>query len=821
LHILRGVKLDDRGLLQRWVDFSIRHPWRIILTATLIFFISAFLASRLGLRSDFIELLPTDSPSVMNLELLKKRVSSYRKLTITVECPDMKKSMELADDIVKRLDRFSNDRIRYVDYNLNDLFEFYKQNKWLYADLTDLVNFRDRLKKRIKEETRASVIESLDDEEPEKTDLRIDELKRKYEKKIKDKERYPDGYYFTPDRTMLAIFARPPSTLNSYEESKRLVDDIRAEIEALGPTGYHPEMKVGFTGSVQTGLEERDALASDMRFIGLLALFLILGVIVVYYRSLRSVLLIGMPMLLGLAVAFAVAYLAIGYLNMATAFLTSIVAGNGINFMIMMAARFFEEIRKGPGDLRTALSKAVHGSLKGTLVAAAAASIAYGSLVFAGFRGFRQFGIIGGVGMIACWVASYATGPALIAAIHGIRPLGGKKVKGSHPVAVWAGSLVTRTPRVILLVALLISCGSVLALIPYSFDPFEYDFHNLRNRVGAERGSAKLSRRVDKIFKLPQSPTPIVADNLDDVREMKKTILGTPTARAILGDVKTIFDFLPLEQERKLAVLADIREMVDGKLDFLSDEDRKEVLEYRPPDDLRVLTVEDVPDIQSRPYTEVDGTRGRILYAYSRVDESLLDGRYLLKFAGLLRSIRFHGEELMAVGQAMVFADMLEAVVHDGVVVTAVAVVAVLLLLILAFRSPRAIVTVMASVGLGTLWMLGTAAVFDMKLNFLNFVVIPITLGIGVDYGANIYARYKQEGAGRIGDVLVSTGGAVVATSMTTIIGYATLIMSTNMALQSFGIVADIGEFACLAAAELVMTALIVWLDKGKRAGDR
>ena len=113
--------------------------------------------------------------------------------------------------------------------------------------------------------------------------------------------------------------------------------------------------------------------------------------------------------------------------------------------------------------------------------------------------------------------------------------------------------------------------------------------------------------------------------------------------------------------------------------------------------------------------------------------------------------------------------------------------------------------------------LIAGAALFDLKLNFLNFVVIPISLGISVDYGANIFSRYRQEGPGSILAVLRSTGGAVFLCSLTTILGYATLIMSTNMALQSFGIIADIGEVTCLIGAEITMCALLVWMERKKK----
>ncbi|MBP7125631.1 MMPL family transporter [Myxococcota bacterium] len=806
-------------LLDSWVDLCSRRPGRILVGALALAILAGWAASGLNLRSDFIELLPTDSPSVRNLERLKTQVASYSTLVVAMECPDLEASKRLADDLARRLRTWPRDRIWAVDDNIREIREFYSRNRYLYADLEDLVDFRDRLKKRIQEETEAQAFESLDDEPAPRTDLGIEALKAKYDRKVREQDRYPDGYYVTPDRSLLAIFIRPPSGSSSFEANERLVRDVQREIDALDPASYHPEMKVGLTGDVKTGLEEREALASDARFISVLCLLLICGVIVAYYRSLRSLLLIGAPMMLGLLGAMAVARIAIGYLNTATAFLASIIAGNGINFMIMLAARFFEESRKGHDrDIGTLLRISVRGTLEGTAVAAAGAAIAYGSLALAGFRGFRQFGIIGGSGMALCWLATFLVGPALIALLHRMRPLEVTR-ESRHPVASRVGELVSRRPRLILLVALLISAGSVLAILPWSFDPFEYHFRNLRNRESIERGSAKLSRRVDKIFDLPTSPTPVVLDHAESAPLVKAAILGAPDYRAVIGGVKTLQEVLPSRQEEKLAILAEIRALIDRRIDFLSPEDRAEVDKHRPPEDLRVLTLDDIPEMIARPFTEADGTRGRVLYVYSHPSESLLDGRYLLKFARFLRSLEVPGVEFYAVGQPLVFADMISAVLHDGLRVTLAAAVAVTLLLVLAFRSASAVATILTTVVLGTLWMVGLAALLGQKLNFLNFVVFPITLGIGVDYGVNIFSRYRQEGPGRMKEVIQSTGGAIVLTSSTTILGYATLITSTNMALQSFGIIADLGEFACLAASELVMTALLVWRHQARKGG--
>jgi uncharacterized protein len=112
------------------------------------------------------------------------------------------------------------------------------------------------------------------------------------------------------------------------------------------------------------------------------------------------------------------------------------------------------------------------------------------------------------------------------------------------------------------------------------------------------------------------------------------------------------------------------------------------------------------------------------------------------------------------------------------------------------------------------LWMGGFMALFKIKINFFNFIAIPTTFGIGVDYGVNVYQRYKLEGRCSLPHVLKTTGGAVALCSLTTIIGYFTLIIARNQALVSFGWIAILGEITCVGAALLFIPALVTRLEK-------
>jgi len=99
----------------------------------------------------------------------------------------------------------------------------------------------------------------------------------------------------------------------------------------------------------------------------------------------------------GSLATFGFAQLTVGHLNIASAFLSSIVIGNGINCGIILLARYFEERRAGHADI-DGLVRAVVATVPGTLAATATATVAYGSLAITQFRGFRDFGIIAAPG---------------------------------------------------------------------------------------------------------------------------------------------------------------------------------------------------------------------------------------------------------------------------------------------------------------------------------------------------------------------------------------------------------------------------------------
>lgn len=88
--------------------------------------------------------------------------------------------------------------------------------------------------------------------------------------------------------------------------------------------------------------------------------------------------------------------------------------------------------------------------------------------------------------------------------------------------------------------------------------------------------------------------------------------------------------------------------------------------------------------------------------------------------------------------------------------------------------------------------LLGIMALAGIKFDFINIIAIPLLIGIGIDDAVHISHRYILEGKGRIDRVVERIGRAVLLTSLTTIIGFASFIPSIMRAMRSTGIVLSI-----------------------------
>src|SRR5262249_17145003 len=141
----------------------------------------------------------------------------------------------------------------------------------------------------------------------------------------------------------------------------------------------------------------------------------------------------------------------------------------------------------------------------------------------------------------------------------------------------------------------------------------------------------------------------------------------------------------------------------------------------------------------ARPFTETDGTRGRILYITPADDRLVDDAHYVFRWAESYRETKLPDASIIrGSGRAVIYADMWSAIIEDVPRAVLVSFAATVLVVVVAFRAGRPAIAVLAALVVGFGWMAGLLVIFGVKLNFLNFIALPITFGIGVDYAVNV-----------------------------------------------------------------------------------
>ncbi len=821
----------QRGL-RRLVEWQIQRPLSVLVVIAMLTAVSLALASRLKLLTDFDMLLPNSRPSVLELHRVASRTSSLSTIFVVLEGQDPAGLRRAADALVSPLSALGPPWVGHIETGVQQAVDFLKPRTGLYTDLKTLKQLRDEVEARYAYEVgkRSGLSMDLDDNPPPAIDP--DSVKARFGVKTDDEKRFPGGYYQSADGKTVVIAIRSGVLGADFKHAEEAISKVGAVVARVNPKLFDPAARWGLTGDLAIGLAEYKLINRDLTAIGIVGAVLILSVVFLYYLRIRTVFAMGLAIGIGLSWTFGLTEIIFGHLNLATGFLFTIIGGNGINFSILFMARYLEERRRGE-TAASAVVQAARQTWRPTLTAAAAASAAYGALVVTEFNGFREFGWIGGLGMLICWTATYLALPSILMLMERLVPLDGSPPKYLRrivrataegvPFGRPFASLVARAPRLITIVGVLLAlAGLVLSVFYIRSDPMEYDTNKIQSD---RRAVAEVHRLIHLAINLTGfvglDGMAIMTDRLDQVAPLKSALearrdAAPPDAKPFKA-VHSLQDYVPADQEAKIPILRQLKRRIEKahQMGFVNDWDK--IAPFLPPDDLKPFTMADLPEAIARPFTEKDGTRGRIVYISPLDGDVTSDAHYLLRWADAYRStVLPDGSEIRGSGRAVIYADMWNAVLADVPLAVVVSFLATLAIVALAFRDRRSTVRVILSLLVGVFWTVGLLALLKVKLNFLNFIALPVTFGIGVDYAVNIVQRELDLNDPL--EVLRRTGGAVVLCSLTTLLGYLALVRSVNFAVRSLGTAAVIGEISCLLAAVLVLPAALLWMRSRQTA---
>ncbi len=239
------------------------------------------------------------------------------------------------------------------------------------------------------------------------------------------------------------------------------------------------------------------------------------------------------------------------------------------------------------------------------------------------------------------------------------------------------------------------------------------------------------------------------------------------------------------------------------------------------------ITLEGLPPgLADRLRDRRGGSLGLLISVRPAAQLDEWNGRDLIRFGRAIRRLELRGdpvpgpdgrlvpgpsETITTSGSSVIFADIVDSIEHDGPIVTLVATGGLVVMVVLLVGRNRRAVAVLLSTAGGSLLMVAVCAAIGLKVNFLDFVALPITLGLGIDYAINIAHRHDHEAIPDPRTTLRTSGSAVFVCSLTTIIGYGSLLVSDNLAIRGFGEASLIGEITCVLAALVLVPAILAF----------
>ncbi|MEC8381262.1 MAG: MMPL family transporter, partial [Myxococcota bacterium] len=518
------------------------------------------------------------------------------------------------------------------------------------------------------------------------------------------------------------------------------------------------------------------------------------------FRELRSVFIIFVPLIIGSLWTWGFASIVVGALNSFTSFFTAILLGLGVDFSIHLYSRYREE-RARVQTGQEAVIRAWDQVGPPCFTAAVTSAAGFISLQFAGFVGFKQLGILLCGGVLLCLMAILLTLPLLIQL----------RERQSKPVKV---AEIPQTSNQIpdgyrfsnfgLAIALVL--GAV-ALSTVDRVGFEYDISNLRKQ-GLSYEELNDSERAFA----ERSFTPVIASfpDADSLHAAHVALNSAAETSSIIRGGLSQFTVLPHDQTKLLEEVTQIHALATHEnaiyLPGMLKQNLQPLVNYPP----QALSVEDFPPGLQHILGASNGHHRLVIAPSGNMWDIRQNAELRSELERLLPNAELAGEYLA-------MASLFELIKDDGPKISIIALVLVFIVSLLDLRSFKRAISAVVILATGIAWAGAAMWVMGIKLSLLNFVGLPIMMGIGIDIIIHLLHRIDKEGPGRIGFALRTTGWAAVLSTLTTMFSFAALLIAENRGIHSLGQMIVAGLFLVGTAAFIAVP--LGWISVWRRRG--
>ncbi|HSA32294.1 MAG TPA: MMPL family transporter [bacterium] len=806
-----------------YLSLLFRYSWGVFFLFTLLF-VGELLYVRGNFRidSDLRALFHGENQTVKDLEYLDSRLGGYATAQIVVRSESYENNLAFLTALKKDLESFPD--IRFVEFERD--ITYLEERALLLLPTERLIEAEQKVREAVANEVEkglslddAPAADRADDKMPHALSDEIDRVLKEIERQKLAYNISP--YYIAQGGKYVEMKVRPAGSDTTIEDIKRIVTLLDERVAATGPDTYGIAVEVG--GYYRHRLEEIQAINSNLVASLVACILLLLMVTVLFFRTPFSVPIIFLPLSFGVMFGIIAALWVIGKFNLISAFTIAMLYGLGIDYAIHLYSRYGEFRREGLPPL-DAMRNTYEHLFRPLLYSTVTTAIAFLSLIFIEFKGFSDFGIVAGVGIISSLVAILFLFPAIVFLIEQWTPLT-HAPRGVSNLAP-AYQIFLRRP-IFMIIPATILIASFIALFLVRF---EYNIDNLsfKRKYSPDSIIARyndLVRDENPNTMAASMPAIITTDSIEEMYDAtralyrKKQELSDLQHEIRIGGILSMANFVPEGQEEKLQIMKRILRVIERKKELMDDKTAERFeREIRPLLSISSpITAEELPKWIQDKLREKDGSYGKIISFVTSGNKS--DINKVLTIRKELGTIRGERGEYRTRATFLLLADIKHVLEHELPRAILLSFFSVLAVLVLAFRSFRQAGIILAPLFAGITLMIGIIHFSGFSFNLFNMVVIPTIIGIGIDSCIHIYDRFRSTGFTDVAGTMRTTGAAVLISSVTTLIGFVSIIFGAHKGVTSIGTVSSIGIVSVTLCALILFPLLLSFISRRRTGG--
>jgi hypothetical protein len=674
-----------------------------------------------------------------------------------------------------------------------------------------------------------------------------------------------NGYLVAGNRRFVFLMVEPQKLDNGDSvDTAETIAAIRAAVKEVKKD--FPGLAAGVTGTKALNNDESVSTQADA---GVATVASLLGVTLLYllfFKKIRHPLFIIVSLSVGLAWTMGFVTLTVGHLTIITVFVAPMLLGLADDFGVHFIARYEEERSQGASTLDALYVVFAH-AVPGIAAGAFTTSLAFAAVMLADFRGVQELGLIAAGGMLLSFLAIVTFLPALITIVETRRPWVATNVERTFLTGLFTswGEMMERMRWPVLALSALCTLGGLAALPTLSFD------YNLLNLQAHGTESVKWEKRI--IENSERSSRDALATASSPEEAMRKSAAfealssvesvesvgslipsGQEERIQLVQTLQPLFNDMPPTLAEPAPVnLSDLSRTLD-KMKLKIREDNTEWDPLRKPSEQELgavrhsllavidrlqampeaeaqerlaafqtalfrdfqdkwsllsnnlnpsgpITLADIPPQLKSRFVSRDGTKFLLQIFPKR---NVWEKEAQEEFIQQLRQVDPDVTGNPVIGYESIKA-MKEGYIEGGIY----AFFAIILVTFFALRRIDDSLLAILPLALGIVWTAGLMWLFKLQFNLANMVAVPLIIGIGVENGIHVVHRYREEGVGGPALVAGSTGQAIALFSLTTMIGFGSLMVARYYGIFSMGLLLTVAVGSVLVASLTVLPLLL------------